>query len=120
MNGAANELWKIRYVNGVRYIDEIATMDKVEDLGSREQSVTFPFTPTTNGTLILTIGQKTIDPVSRSVNVVDNGEPFYYVNNYFASSWGANSTSIPLVKGKTYTVYDPDDAIMYEKTKFIY
>lgn len=29
VNGAANELWKIRYVNGVRYIDEIATMDKV-------------------------------------------------------------------------------------------
>ena len=30
VNGAANELWKIRYVNGVRYIDEIATMDKAE------------------------------------------------------------------------------------------
>lgn len=29
VNGAANELWKIRYVNGVRYIDELATMDKV-------------------------------------------------------------------------------------------
>lgn len=31
VNGAAHELWKIRYVNGVRYIDEIATMDKVKD-----------------------------------------------------------------------------------------
>ena len=29
VNGAAHELWKIRYVDGVRYIDEIATMDKV-------------------------------------------------------------------------------------------
>lgn len=29
VNGAANELWKIRYVDGVRYIDELATMDKV-------------------------------------------------------------------------------------------
>ena len=30
VNGAANELWKIRYIDGVRYIDELATMDKVE------------------------------------------------------------------------------------------
>ena len=30
VNGAANELWKIRYIDGVRYIEEIATMDKVE------------------------------------------------------------------------------------------
>ena len=29
VNGAANELWKIRYIDGVRYIDEIATMDKL-------------------------------------------------------------------------------------------
>ena len=29
MNGAAHELWKIRYINGVRYIEEIATMDKL-------------------------------------------------------------------------------------------
>ena len=31
VNGAANELWKIRYIDGVRYIDELATMDKVGD-----------------------------------------------------------------------------------------
>ena len=90
------------------------------DLGGREQSVTFPFTPTVNGTLILTIGQKSVNPISRAVNVIYNGEPFYHVNNYFGTSWGASSTSIPLFKGKTYTVDDPDDAIMYEKTKFIY
>ena len=29
VNGVANELWKIRYIDGVRYIDELATMDKV-------------------------------------------------------------------------------------------
>ena len=29
VNGAANELWKIRYIDGVRYIDELATMDNV-------------------------------------------------------------------------------------------
>ena len=32
VNGAANELWKIRYIDGVRYIDELATMDKVNAL----------------------------------------------------------------------------------------
>ena len=31
VNGAANELWKIRYIDGVRYIEELATMDKVKD-----------------------------------------------------------------------------------------
>ena len=93
---------------------------KLVDLGGREQSVTFPFTPTANGTLILTIGQKSVDPVARAVNVIENGEPFYSINNYFGASWGASSASIPLVKGKTYTVEDPDDVIMYEKTKFIY
>lgn len=31
VNGAANELWKIRYIDGVRYIDELATMDKVPE-----------------------------------------------------------------------------------------
>ena len=90
------------------------------DLGGREQSVTFPFTPTVNGTLILTIGQKSIDPVARAANVKENGENFYSINHYFGASWGASSASIPLVKGKTYTVEDPDDVIMYEKTKFIY
>ena len=40
VNGAANELWKIRYVNGVRYIDEIATMDKVESKYSEEYVLT--------------------------------------------------------------------------------
>ena len=93
---------------------------KLVDLGGREQSVTFPFTPTVNGTLILTIGQKSIDPVARAVNVKENGENFYSINNYFGASWGASSASLPLVKGKTYTVEDPDDVIMYEKTKFIY
>ena len=39
VNGAANELWKIRYVNGVRYIDEIATMDKVERFSTTETPI---------------------------------------------------------------------------------
>lgn len=92
----------------------------LEEIGSRKQSVTFPFTPTSNGTLILAIGQKTSEPVARAINVMENGEAFYYVSNYFNTSWGASSTSIPLVKGKTYTVEDPSDVIMYEKTKFVY
>ena len=49
VNGAAHELWKIRYVNGVRYIYEIATMDKVNDLGSYINGV--KLTPTTDGNL---------------------------------------------------------------------
>ena len=40
VNGAANELWKIRYINGVRYIDELATMDKVESKYSEENVLT--------------------------------------------------------------------------------
>ena len=92
----------------------------VADLGGREQSVTFPFTPTANGTLVLTIAQKSADPIARDVNVIENGEKFYYINNYFGGTWGAFSASIPLVKGKTYTVEDSDDVIMYEKAKFIY
>ena len=92
----------------------------VADLGGREQSVTFPFTPTANGTLILTISQKSANPTTRGVNVIENGEKFYYINNYFGGTWGGFSASIPLVKGKTYTVEDSDDVILYEKTKFIY
>ena len=106
--------------SGIQATTVQGAIDKVMDLGGREQSVTFPFTPTANGTLILTIGQKSIDPVARTANVKENGENFYSINNYFGASWGASSASIPLVKGKTYTVEDPDDVIMYEKTKFIY
>lgn len=101
-------------------LQELATIDDIKDLGGREQLVTFPFKPTANGILILTIGQKSIDPVARGVNVMENGETLYYINNYFKTSWGASSASIPLVKNKTYTVEDPDNIIMYEKTKFIY
>ena len=40
VNGATNELWKIRYINGVRYIDELATMDKVANSIIRESKST--------------------------------------------------------------------------------
>ena len=40
VNGAANELWKIRYIDGVRYIDELATMDKVANSIIRESRST--------------------------------------------------------------------------------
>ena len=40
VNGAANELWKIRYIDGVRYIEELATMDKVESKYSEENVLT--------------------------------------------------------------------------------
>ena len=101
-------------------LQEIATMDKVIELGSRENLVTFPFKPTVNGTLIITIIQKSSDPIVRGVIILEDGEPYYHINNYFAGSWGACSTSLPLLKGKTYTVADSEDVILYEKTKFIY
>ena len=34
VNGAANELWKIRYINGVRYIDELDTKLNFTHLGT--------------------------------------------------------------------------------------
>ena len=40
VNGASHELWKIRYIDGVRYIDELATMDKVESKYSEENVLT--------------------------------------------------------------------------------
>ncbi len=101
-------------------LQKLATIDKVMELGSREQPITFPFKPTVNGTLIISIGQASESPISRSIIIMEDGKPFYYVNKYFNSSWGANSVSVPLIKGKTYTVIDDEDVIMYEFTKFIY
>ena len=101
-------------------LQELATMDKVMDLGRRENLVTFPFKPTVNGTLLITILQKNSDPIARDLIIMEDGESYYYINNYFAGSWGAYSTNLPLLKGKTYTVVDSEDVIMYEKTKFIY
>ena len=111
-------IWTIK--GGTVTLQELATIDNIKDLGSREQSVTFPFTPTANGTLILTILQQSVSPVTRAVNIMENEESFFYVDHYFGGSWGAVSVSIPLVKDKKYRVYDDENIIMYEKTKFIY
>ena len=111
-------IWTIQ--GGTVTLQELTTENKLMELGSREQLVIFPFTPTANGTLILTISQKSVDPITRAVNVTENEEGFYYVNNYFGGSWGAFSVSIPLIKNKTYRVQDPENVIMYDKTKFTY
>lgn len=111
-------IWTIQ--GGKVTLQELATIDNIKDLGGKIQSVTFPFTPKQNGTLIITILQKSPDSVTRSVIVMENEEVFYYVNHYFEGSWGVHSASIPLIKDKTYRVEDEENVIMYEKTKFIY
>lgn len=111
-------IWTIQ--GGTVTLQELTTMDKIMELGGREQSVTFPFTPKENGTLVISILQRSVDPISRSVNLLENGEAYYYINAYFNGSWGAYTTSIPLRKGKTYDVIDEVQSIYYEKTKFIY
>ncbi len=111
-------IWTIQ--GGTVTLQELATIDNIEDLGGREQSVIFPFTPTASGTLILSVGQRSVDPVTRAIHIMENGELFYYVDHYFGGSWGAFSVSIPLVKGKKYEVLDEAQAIFYDKTKFIY
>lgn len=111
-------IWTIQ--GGTVTLQELTTKDKLMELGGKIQAVTFPFTPKQNGTLIITILQKSQNPITRDVIVIENETPFYYVNNYFEGSWGAYSASIPLVKDKTYKIEDSEDVIMYEKTKFIY
>ena len=111
-------IWTIQ--GGTVTLQELATIDDIKDLGGKEQSVTFPFTPTANGTLIITIAQNSANPVARGVIILEGNKPIYYINHYFNSSWGASSASIPLIKGKTYTVFDDENTIMYENTKFIY
>lgn len=111
-------IWTIK--GGTVTLQELATIDKVMELGGREQPVTFPFKPTVNGTLIISIGQASVNPISRGVIIMEDEKPFYYINRYFDTSWGADTVSVPLIKGKTYTVADNEDVIMYEMTKFIY
>lgn len=111
-------VWTIK--GGTVTLQELATIDKVMELGSREEPFTFPFKPTVNGTLIISIGQASVKPVSRSIIIMEDGKPFYYINKYFSTSWGADTVTVPLIKGKTYTVIDDEDVIMHEATKFIY
>ena len=111
-------IWTIQ--GGTVTLQELTTKDKLMELGGREQSVNFPFTPKENGTLILSLLQQSDTPINRAVNLLENGNPYYYVNTYFAGSWGAYTTSIPLRKGKTYEVLDDVQSIHYENTKFIY
>lgn len=111
-------IWTIQ--DGTVTLQELATMDKIMDLGGREQSVTFPFTPKENGTLIITILQNSERPEPREVLITLGGEIFAYIYANFVRSYGAYTTSIPLIKGKTYDISDPDNSLYYDKTKFIY
>lgn len=101
-------------------LQELATKDNITELGGREQPVTFPFTPKENGTLIITILQNSENPVAREAIITEKGEIFAYVYSSFVRSYGAYTTSIPLIKGRKYEVSDPDSSIYYAKTKFIY
>lgn len=92
----------------------------LDEKGGRRKAITFPFIPTENGTLICTIIQGSANPITRGLSIKENGKIFYYINHYFGGSWSAFSTTIPLIKGQTYTVEDVEKVIMYEKTVFIY
>lgn len=111
-------IWTIQ--DGTVTLQELATIDKVMDFGGREQSVTFPFTPKENGTLIITILQNSSQPVPRQVQILLGKEMFACIYSNFIESFGAYTTSIPLIKGKTYDIFDPDNSLYYDKTKFIY
>lgn len=101
-------------------LQELVTMDKIKDLGGRQQAVTFPFTPKENGILIITLLQNSPDPVTRMVVISEEKETFAYIYNNFVGSFGAYTTSIPLIKNKTYVIFDDENSVFYEKTKFIY
>ncbi len=111
-------IWTIQ--GGKVTLQELTTKDELMNLGGKEQSVTFPFTPNKNGTLVFSILQDSSTPISKNVNLLENGEPYYYINEYFNGTWGAYTTSIPLRKGKTYDVGGDVQSIYYEKIKFIY
>ena len=111
-------IWTIQ--GGKVTLQELATVDEIKDLGGREQSVNFPFTPKENGTLIITILQNSEQPIPREAIILLGEEIFAYIYANFVRSFGAYTTSIPLIKGKTYNIYDPDNSINYDKTKFIY
>lgn len=111
-------IWTIQ--GGTVTLQELTTKDKLMELGGREQPVTFPFTPKENGTLIITLLQNSEQPVSREVLIKLEGEIFAYIYANFVRSYGAYTTSIPLIKGKTYEISDPDSSLYYGRTKFIY
>ena len=101
-------------------LQELTTKDELMELGGREQSVNFPFIPKENGTLIITILQNSVNPVPREIIVTVSGDIYAYIYSNFVNSYGAYTTSIPLIKGKTYDISDPADCLYREKTKFIY
>ena len=111
-------IWTIQ--GGTVTLQELATVDEIKDLGGREQSVTFPFTPKENGTLIISINQDSSKPIVKGITLLENGEAYYYIDEYFAGSWGAYTTTIPLIKGRKYEVFGDSESIYYDKTKFIY
>ena len=111
-------IWTIQ--GGTVTLQELTTENKLMELGSREQSVNFPFTPKENGTLIISITQGSSTPINRAVTLLENGVSYYFINTYLSGSWGAYSVSIPLRKDKKYEVSDDIESIYYEKTKFIY
>ena len=95
VNGAANELWKIRYINGVRYIDELATMDKVvKDSGTTVETLynnstgafletDMNLTATRSGILKVSFNKK---ETGNTLNIYINGIHKYAYPNW----WGEN------------------------------
>ena len=87
VNGVANELWKIRYIDGVRYIDELATMDKLGGCSIIKGTTTL--TTNQSGAMTLSHGGN-FDHCTVSIQPTNN-------NPYFFSY-------CPLSKTSTYII----------------
>lgn len=82
VNGAAHELWKIRYVNGVRYIDEIATMDKVVNSIIREgKSTLYNLNNVDNIEVAIDIAKSGYKPIA--VSLYNSGTHLWFAQGIY-------------------------------------
>lgn len=83
-------------------------------------SVTFPFTPSENGMLVLGMLQMSANAVSRTMTITEDTTAHYTMNIYFSGAWSGATQSIPLRKGHTYTLTDTDGVYWGDRTYFMY
>ncbi len=111
VNGVANELWKISYIDGVRYIDEIATMDKVANSIIREgKSVLYNLNNVDNIEVAIDIAKSGYKPIA--VSLYNSGTHLWFAQGmYFndtvcnLSLRGVTSTSATNAECKVLVTY---------------
>ena len=96
-------------------------IDEITDAWNMMTNITFPFTPTHNGTLILGMSQGQAAAVLKHIEVQEDSATSYYnFAYYFSGSWGGVTCSIPLRKGHTYSLIGDTANYWQDRTKFIY